>query len=198
MKRAISTAVALLSLALAAASFAEEKGKGGSDYASAAYAPRGPLGLGLYLGKPAGVTGKYFFDDYSAIAATLAFDFWENSFNLQADYQFHFRKILMVGKEEIIPYLGVGGYFGISSAVPDDILWAGARFPLGASYQMRTFPLEIGFEVVPSYEFLPASRFILNGGLTLRYYFLPGGGREAKAEPEKPDTKAEKGKTGKK
>jgi len=187
MKRFMISAIAVLSLALASPSFAEEKADGGFDYGALAFAPRGPLGLGLYLGKPAGITGKFFFDDYSAIAATIAFDFWVNSFNVQGDYQFHFRKILMVGKEEIIPYLGVGGYIGITSAVPGSVFWAGARFPLGVSYQLRPFPLEIGFEVVPSYEFMPTSRFILNGGLTLRYYFLSAGTEKAKPKPTKPD-----------
>ncbi len=142
-----------------------------TEYGSRAYVDRGPLGLGFYLGKPTGITGKLFFDDYSAIAVTVAFDFWQDSFNVQGDYHFHFRDMIKIETEEIIPYVGIGGYAGMASNRNDSTVWTGIRFPLGLAYNVRTFPLEIGFEAAPSFELMPTMRFAMGGGLTLRYYF---------------------------
>jgi hypothetical protein len=135
-----------------------------------AYVERGPFGLGLYFGQPTGITARYFFDETSSVTGTLAFSIGSNSINLQGDYNYHFRKVLMIEKEEIIPSIGIGAYFGIAGGHAD-VVWAGIRVPFGLSYQLRVFPLEISLEAVPSWEFVQDGGFGMGGGMGLRYFF---------------------------
>jgi len=146
-------------------------GKKNASYEKQAYVQRGPFGLGLYFGEPTGITARYFFDDTSSVTGTLAFSIGSNSINFQGDYNYHFRKLLMIEKEELIPSIGIGAYFGVAGGDTDTI-WAGIRVPLGLSYQIRVFPLEISLEAVPSYDFVQANKhFGVGGGLGLRYFF---------------------------
>jgi hypothetical protein len=145
-------------------------GKKALPYNKQPYAQRGPFGLGVYCGEPTGITARYFFDESSSVTGTLAFSISNNTLNLQGDYNYHFRKVLMIEKEEILPSAGIGAYIGMAGG-QNTVFWAGIRVPLGLSYQIRVFPLEISLEAVPSFEIAPDMRFGMGGGMGFRYFF---------------------------
>ena len=131
------------------------------------------MGLGLSLGSPTGITGKYFLTDIHAV------DFgWGSNGEtvLWADYLWHGWKAFdqlaegpIAENGRLVAVLGVGGRFENEGSGEDDKL--GVRGVLGASYFMKKAPVEFTLEMAPVIN-------IVGGGsdfdvaLAVRYYFL--------------------------
>ena len=127
------------------------------------------LGLGVILGEPTGVTGKYILNDESAIDAGAG---WETSgddrIHVYADYLFHINDLFDVGTGSLPLFFGAGVRF-ISIEDDDDEL--GIRLPVGLEYVFPKLPIRIFGELVPVLDLTPDTELDLEGGIGIRYFF---------------------------
>jgi hypothetical protein len=145
--------------------------------------PPSKSSLGIILGEPSGLTGKFWTAQDRAIDAGLAFSF--NSFFLvYSDYLFHFYGSIPHSDRfmrTLDPYVGVGGEFFFSEGghasgnhyfdTSDSSFGLGIRVPLGAEWFIPRAPLGIFVELVPGLGVIPGTFGFLQGGIGARYYF---------------------------
>lgn len=143
-----------------------------------------PFGLGVILGEPAGVTGKYWIDRRSAVDTTLSYSF-SDYFLLFADYLYHFPGAFGRSSQfasQLNPYVGVGAelflqtqdtgnqgrtYFR-SDQGPAGF---GIRIPLGIEWRSGSPPLGVFVEIAPGVGVIPATYGFVQGGAGIRFYF---------------------------
>lgn len=107
------------------------------------------LGVGLAIGKPIGITGKYVLNKDLDIAGVLAFNY--NGFLLRGGVQYDFMDF-SIEKLDFTAYAGGNVDLSIGGSNGFDL---GLAIPVGASYYMTDpLPLEIYLEVGPSFYFL--------------------------------------------
>ena len=109
---------------------------------------------GILIGKPAGITGKYFLTDIDAFDADLGFG---PDFMAHFDYLRHDFAALKVSEGEMPFYYGAGLLFGKSIFC--------VQVKAGMEYYFDTNPLGIFIEAAPAF----GSDFILQGGVGVRY-----------------------------
>lgn len=134
----------------------------------------GRFGLGIMIGEPTGITGKYWMSSRNALAGGIAWSYRghpdrrgrTNNLHLHMDYQAHNFELFNVEQGMMGFYYGVGGR--LRSGPNANI---GVRIPLGLNYLFATNALEIYFEIVPILDLMPATELEGNGGIGLRYYF---------------------------
>lgn len=136
----------------------------------------GAFGLGIALGYPTGITGKYNLDSDHAVDATIG---WSRSdLLIQSTYLFHFHK--PVQNLPIDTYLGIGGrlytfdnhyYKNRVFADHRDETWIGVRAPAGIRYLTQKVPIELFAELALTLYVVPATTTDLDGMLGARWYF---------------------------
>ncbi len=151
-----------------------------------------PFGLGIVLGSPSGISGKYWLSEKHAVDAAIAFS-WDNFFILYSDYLFHFPNAFLhhattsrsATESEFLthltPYVGVGGVLFFSSnqtsthsgtlGNPNANFGLGVRVPLGLEWTASSIPLGVYFELAPGLGLAPRTFAFLQGGLGARWYF---------------------------
>lgn len=123
------------------------------------------LGLGVYIGAPTGITGKYLVSYSNSVDALFGWQFG-NSFHMQGHYNFNLLdERYKSGVFHI--YVGPGLFFRAVSKRTDSF---GASGNLGVAYFLKR-RFEFFFEVSPKLVFYPGSEFDLTGGLGFRFYF---------------------------
>lgn len=140
------------------------------------------FGVGLELGAPTGLTGKYFLSGDRALDFGIGEVF--NSFNryglhIYADYLWHPASLLSTEAFELPFYIGVGGRFwsfedrdvqGNPSASA-----FGFRVPIGVSFDFNTVPLDVFVQVVPVLDFYSGYRHSVyidfDASIGIRYWF---------------------------
>ncbi|NPA51501.1 MAG: hypothetical protein GXO22_01250 [Aquificae bacterium] len=140
---------------------------------SFSFAVSNKFGLGIVIGTPTGLTGKYWIDKHNAMDFATGWSFREDRFYLHFNYLIHNYGILkkVSQKSELkgdIPlYAGIGlrAKFGKGS---DEI---GFRIPLGITYLFASMPLDTFLEFAPSLNFYPETDFFVDASLGIRYYF---------------------------
>ncbi|MFC1513784.1 hypothetical protein ACFL5P_02130 [candidate division KSB1 bacterium] len=133
-----------------------------------AFAQRDGFGLGIVLGEPTGISGKFWQTQSTAINGAIAWAFGkEDAFHIHADYVFHDFDRFEVDRGSMPFYFGIGGR--IASNDVDDYI--GARFPIGIEYILEDNPLHVFFEIVPIFDIIPATDFDMNVGIGIRYFF---------------------------
>jgi hypothetical protein len=137
------------------------------------------LGLGILLGEPSGLTGKYWLSVSQALDLHLSFDFSDEAFAVVFDYLFHFDIARLGNRKVELPfYVGIGGKLlvdadnkpGRADEDNDDVR-LGLRVPLGLSVLLTQAPLEFFGEVGLGISVIPRTVPDLDGGLGVRYYF---------------------------
>ncbi|HET7505849.1 MAG TPA: DUF3996 domain-containing protein [Kofleriaceae bacterium] len=142
------------------------------------------FGLGLELGAPTGVTGKYF------LAADRAIDFGvgdiynyfdRSGLHIYMDYLWHPVSLASSADFELPLYIGVGGRFWNFSRrfdnAPDDNAYAfGIRVPVGVSFDFNNIPIDVFVQLVPVLDFFAnyAAHSIyldLDASIGVRYWF---------------------------
>ena len=109
---------------------------------------------GIAIGRPAGITGKYFVTDTDAVDAGMGFG---PDFMVDFDYLMHNFTALKVSEGEMPFYYGVGLLFG------RDIFCM--QLKAGLEYSFETNPLGIFIEAAPAF----GSDFIFQGCVGVRY-----------------------------
>lgn len=146
--------------------------------------PQQTPALGIILGEPTGISGKYFFNGHEAVDVALAFSL-SDFFLLHADYLYHFtnafgRKSTVAA--QIQPYLGVGGVLFISTRSTrtekkffadstSSSVGLGIRVPLGLEWSPVHSRLGVFAELAPGIGIVPSTFGFLQGGIGIRYYF---------------------------
>jgi len=140
-----------------------------------AIAEGGNFGLGIILGSPTGITGKYMFTESHALDADLAWDFLYGGFAGTVDYLFHFRNVLNSSTVGMKFYLGPGGMVGTRNVGKGSDkktrLAVAARGTAGLSFMFTKVPIELFIDGSPGMWLIPYTRFYLSGGLGFRYFF---------------------------
>jgi hypothetical protein len=161
MKR---TLVALIIIAIACAS----AGAAPKQQVNAIHP--GLFELGLYLGEPTGLSAKYWINRQNAIEGIAAWAFSQGFLVVSADYLFNFPDIVKIEGETFPLFIGAGAIMRVDMGSGGGIS-AGIRFPVGALYIFREFPLEISLELVPGLYVFPDTLFLAMGGIGIRYCF---------------------------
>ncbi len=125
------------------------------------------FGLGVILGEPTGLSGKYWTSSTNAIDGGLAWSFRHAGFfHVHADYLWHF-PLRAQTTERFTFYAGVGGRLGID----DHDALLGVRIVGGFAFWPRNTPLDIFVEVAPVVDLAPATDLSANGGIGIRFFF---------------------------
>jgi len=134
-----------------------------------ALAAGGPFGLGIIIGEPTGVSGKYLLSMRNAIDGAVAWSLDEdNDLHLHGDYLYHWYDKIAVEKGSLPIFAGIGGRIRFRENRDDDV---GVRFPVGLSYLFDQAPFDVFVEIVPTLELAPDTDFELEGAIGSRYYF---------------------------
>jgi hypothetical protein len=152
--------LATLGLALFTATAADARPRPGGHLGGRRFEANKTFGLGLELGEPTGIVGKYFFSADHAIDFGVG-DIYNYSsrygLHIYADYLFHPVTLATTEDFELPFYIGVGGRFWDfedRSTNPRDTAFAvGVRVPVGIAMDFNTVPLDIFLQVVPVLDF---------------------------------------------
>ncbi len=126
-------------------------------------------GIGVILGEPTGISGKYWLNDVNAVDAGLAFDLFngKSSLAIHADYLYH-NTNLIKWKYKLPVYYGFGLRMRFSSNTSSLF---GVRGIAGVMMYMRKLPIDVFFEIAPSFRLLPITGLDLDIAIGGRYYF---------------------------
>ncbi len=121
-------------------------------------------GLGLVVIEPTGLTGKAWLSRRAALDAAIGWSAKRGHFlHIHVDYLFYRYSFHSDTRVDFSLYIGAGGKIIFQD---DENAWL--RFPLGVDFLAKTFPLNMFFEVVPTFNF---SRLDLLGAIGIRYTF---------------------------
>lgn len=127
------------------------------------------FGLGVILGEPTGISGKYWVTSNIAVDGAAAWSFAsDDGVQLHADVLYHKFDLFNVKTGKLPIYFGAGAR--IKFTIDDDNRF-GMRVPVGIDYIFENVPLDIFFELVPIIDFAPSTKFAFNGGVGVRYFF---------------------------
>lgn len=125
------------------------------------------IGVGLIVGEPTGISGKYWTGSTTAFDAGLAWSFIdENAFQIHADYLFHNIRLITISEGKLPFYYGIGARLKTAHDVQ-----LGVRVPLGLAYLFQNVPIDIFVEVVPILDLIPKTDFQISVALGARYFF---------------------------
>jgi len=123
------------------------------------------LALGIMVGEPTGISGKYWLGPDRAIDGGASWSVsHDNAFDLHADYLFHDFGWFETGSGYLPLYYGVGGRL-----LMDDRNRLGVRVPVGLSYLTDTRRVEFFMEAAPIVDLVPDTEFEMGGGLGVRF-----------------------------
>ena len=127
-------------------------------------------GIGIILGEPSGLSGKYWLNNTNALDFGLGFSF--TSFNnsrlqLSCDYLWNNYNLLKTS-EKLVIYYGPGAKL-LTGGNNDAKL--GVRGVAGIGWFIKDAPIDIFFEVAPVVYLIPGTILKIDGGIGARYYF---------------------------
>jgi hypothetical protein len=141
------------------------------------------FGLGLMLGAPSGLSGKYF------LTASTAIDFGigiiryrpfdrgrDGNVHIHADYLLHPLSLASTEPFELPLYFGLGARaLDFDDDEGDEGFAIGVRAPLGVAFDFNNVPLDVFVELALVLDFFVSYRdnigFDFNGAAGVRYYF---------------------------
>jgi hypothetical protein len=143
-----------------------------------------PFGLGVIIGEPVGITGKYWMDRRAAIDGTISYSF-NDYFLLYSDYLYHFPGAFGRSSEfvsQLNPYVGVGGELMVQTQdtgsksrtyfrSDQGSVGFALRIPLGIEWRPVDVPLGVFVELTPGVGIVPATYGFVQGGVGIRFYF---------------------------
>jgi hypothetical protein len=140
-------------------------------FALVSAAAGGPIGIGLMIGEPTGISAKVWPGGAMGVDLGAAWSFADEvAFHVHGDYLWHWPGPPEVSVGGLLFYTGVGGRIKLE----EDSNRVGVRVPLGVTYLFPRSHLDFFLEIVPILDLAPATELRGNGGVGVRYYF---GGR---------------------
>lgn len=150
-------------------------------------APMGKtFGVGLQLGAPTAVTGKFMLTPESGLVVGLGAGygfFFDPALSLHVDYLYHPGILFQNEGVKMSWFIGGGGWVGLYQSrrynyvVPGYAYYYGsplflaARLPIGISLALQSVPLEFYLEGVPALSIFPVISFGLGLAGGVRFYF---------------------------
>jgi hypothetical protein len=138
-------------------------GGGGGGGGSHAFEANKTFGLGLELGEPSGLNGKYFFSDKAAFDFGLGWIYrhyyYGNGVHFYGDFLYHPLSIASTDAFELPLYIGVGlrfwdfDYCYMNVCDYHDSAF-GLRIPFGIAFDFNRAPLDIFLQLVPVIDFV--------------------------------------------
>ena len=132
------------------------------------------LGLGVTLGEPTGLSGKYWFSEKFAIDGGLSYSF-DKYFILWGGALYHYTGGFPDIEEDVggrfRPYVGAGVGLGVSSSDREDRMLLFVRFPLGIEWLIQDLPIGVFMEISAGLGLVPSTEALIYGGLGGRWYF---------------------------
>ncbi|MFA7228324.1 MAG: hypothetical protein WC061_04750 [Melioribacteraceae bacterium] len=127
------------------------------------------FGLGIILGEPTGVSGKYWLDESWAIDAGLAYSFAHpnKTFSFHADYLFH-DETLIRSSLRLPVYYGIGARLHAGNGGGNTF---GARGVIGIVWIPENTPFDLFIELAPVFNLFPETSLHLDLAVGGRYYF---------------------------
>lgn len=126
------------------------------------------LGIGVSLGNPTGLNGKYWLENNQAVDGGLAWSLGKHSnFSMHSDYLFHKEGAFFFNDVNPLDlYYGLGGRMEF-----EDDIDLGVRIPVGLAHRVENGSADVFGEVAPIVDFIGTvgvELHLLVGG---RYYF---------------------------
>jgi len=158
---------ALLALALSSDAQATEIGNGNN------------FGLGIQLGSPTGITGKYYLGGRQNALSFALGSHYDGGFYsglwITGSYDFHLVELVTEPEFSMPLRVGIGGFlatgsYGFGRYYRDDV-YIGARVPVGLDFDLAAAPVQIYLEVAANLVLYPGIYGGLDAGLGVRYYF---------------------------
>lgn len=141
------------------------------------FAANKQFGLGIMVGAPTGLAGKYYLSRDTAIdfgVGALSRVTHRDGIHLHLDYLWH-PAVLINARPFVMPlYFGLGArIFDYDDDDFDDDLALGLRVPVGLAFDFNNVPLDIFMEAVFVFDLIGrgGGRDYLNGAVGIRYYF---------------------------
>jgi hypothetical protein len=124
----------------------------------------GNMELGIIMGDPTGLSGKYWTGSDTAFDFGLAWSLrGEGSMHIHSDYLLH--KDWNPDELQLRLYYGVGARLLLTES-PKMAL----RIPGGVQYLIQDTRFGLFFELAPLLNIIPDTSFEVNGGLGVRYF----------------------------
>ena len=129
------------------------------------------FGLGTALGGPDGLNYKYRMGEISALSGLISFSISENNsrFYTHLDYLQH-KYYDEAEWEEGRLYYYYGGGIGYNwiELSREDLVFL--RLPSGLGFDFTNVPVDVYFELAPTFNITPEFRFAFNGNFGFRFY----------------------------
>lgn len=155
----------LLGFAMTSSRTADARPHQGGSFHGKQFEANKTFGLGLELGEPSGLNGKYFLNGSNAIDFGVGYIYRHyyagDGLNLYADYLWHPLVLTSASAFELPFYIGVGGRFFNFDYGCDrngrNCIYGGSAFgvrvPLGISFDFNNAPLDIFVQLTPTLDF---------------------------------------------
>lgn len=127
------------------------------------------FGLGIILGEPTGISGKYWLSDKHALDFGIAYSFAHvhSSFSLHGDYLIHNSSWIRSG-EPLSVYYGFGARIHFSNKDENTL---GARGVIGIVWISHSLPIDAFIEAAPVFNLFPSTSLHLDLAIGGRYFF---------------------------
>lgn len=128
---------------------------------------------GVLLGRPSGISLKYWLAPAAAVDAAVGWDFRDERLHIHANYLQHFFDLFATDPDRLPVYVGIGADLRIRVSDNDDSddLRGGLRVPLGVSFLSADVPVDVFAELVPGMRIYPETKFDFWWGIGARYRF---------------------------
>ena len=132
----------------------------------------GGFGLGVAIGAPTGLHGRFWLSQFSAVQFSVGGDNGKNrSLSGSLDYIVRLHSFQHVDGEYTIPvYAGAGARIG-TEIWGDLELSFGPRAVGGIAVFVKDMPLDIFFEIAPAIYFIENAGWSIDGQIGAHYYF---------------------------
>lgn len=126
------------------------------------------FGLGVMVGEPSGISGKYYFNEVNAIDFGIGYSIaTDGKFNLHVDYLYHIEDLFDI-REKIVLHYGFGAKIKTYSNEDDAF---GIRGVVGLTWSPENLPVDGFIEIAPVFKLLPSTELELDLSIGGRYYF---------------------------
>ena len=176
--------VTVLALAFAAAGDADARPRPAGRARQSNFQANKTFGLGIMLGAPTGLSGKYYLGPDTALdfgVGVIGRYRHRDGFHLHMDYLWHPLSLVSAEPFELPLYFGIGGRlfsfdYDDDRDTYDDVTALGVRVPIGIAFDFNNVPLDIFIELALVVDFFVNDYrddfgADLNGAVGVRYYF---------------------------
>ncbi len=140
------------------------------------------VGLGIILGSPTGLSGRFALSKENSIDFALSYSSNHNDhdddyhYHIHADYLYKFYDVIAIKKGELPFYAGIGARIteydrDHHDYHHDDETFIGLRVPGGIQYEFANAPFEIFAEIALILDVVPEMDVDFNAGLGARFCF---------------------------